>query len=229
MYFSLTFFNFSRMLAVSSFSVFSFFMSCLFSFLPIYSSSISTSKLCSFSLTKSIRCVTSSLGSSYDSANLLAFFQIFVSISVEDSCSTSNLLCCSNFYFKSFSLGILLRLVCSHFSISRPPGGCWLDISCKDKVTTFSDVSCNLSKTRVLTLLTEYSRLPSATPTICAIMYELLLVETFESIRYRTKHPFTSSSKRLEFKRSTMKLRVRVRGRMWSPKLLMDGMPSKLT
>lgn len=152
-----------------------------------------TSKLCNFSPTKSIKGFISSLSSSPISAICLAFFQILESISPELSCYTNNLLCYSSLSFSSFYLGILLRFVCNHFSISRPPWGCWLEISCKDKVTTLSEVYWSFNNNFVLTLLTTYSLLPSVIPTIWAIMYELLLVLVFESIKYRTKHPFTSS------------------------------------
>lgn len=63
---------------------------------------------------------------------------------------------------------------------------------------------------------------PSATPTIWAIIYELLLAK-LDSIKYLTKHPFTSSSNLREWSKSTIRFLVRVKGRIWSRRLLIDG------
>lgn len=170
MNFSRTYLSLSRMTADASLSAWRKRTSSFVVLRPISSSSICTSRLCSFSLTKSMRWVISSFGYYWSSAIFFAFFHMFESISVELSCSTRSLLCCSSFSFRSFSLGIFVRFVWSHFSISSPPGGCWLEISCKDSVTTFSLVSWSLRSTLVFTLFTVYYRLPSSTPTICAII-----------------------------------------------------------
>jgi uncharacterized membrane protein len=64
-------------------------------------------------------------------------------------------------------------------------------------------------------LFTEYYLLPSATPTIWAIIYELLFEFGFESIKYLTKQPLTSSSNLLEFSKSMILFLVKVRGLIW--------------
>lgn len=109
--------------------------------------------------------------SCFPSAVFLASFKIFASISYDVTLPVIKVVNCFNFSFSTFYLGILFLLVCSHFEIYRPPGGCLFESSSIAKVTTCYEVCCNFNNNFVLWLFMEYYLLPSTTPIICANKY----------------------------------------------------------